>query len=136
MPDDLEREIEDILNRLDKFLPEESAAQRLRKRVSNAFYRFQRNVAHLLSRISLGHLMIVSLLLVLFAFAFRWSVMGRYALIAGLILLFSTIAISFFTSRRAGPEKRWRGQPIDLSGPSLADRIKDWLRARRNQNRQ
>lgn len=134
MPDDLEREIENILNRLDKFLPEESAAQRLRKRVSNAFFRFQRNVARLLSRISLGHLMIVSLLLVLFAFAFRWSVMGRYALIAGLILLFSTIAISFFTSRR--PEKRWRGQPIDLSGPSLADRIRDWLRARRNQNRQ
>lgn len=135
MPDELEREIEDILNRLDKFLPEESAAQRLRKRVSNAFYRFQRNVARLLSRISLGHLMVMSLLLVLFAFAFRWSVLGRYALIAGLILLFSTIAISFFTSRRARPEKRWRGQPIDLSGPSLADRIKGWLRARRNQNR-
>jgi hypothetical protein len=132
MPDELEREIEDILNRLDQFLPEETAAQRLRKRVSSGFYRFQRNVARLLSRISLGHLMVTSLLLVLFAFALRWTVFGRYALIAGLILLFSTIAISFFTSHRGGAEKRWRGQPVDLSGPSLAERIRDWLRSRRN----
>jgi hypothetical protein len=135
MSDDLEREIEEILNKLDQFVPEESAASRMRRRWGDRVYGLQRAVAERLSRISLGHVMVASLLLIIVAFALRWTVFGRYALVAGLILLFSTIAVSFFTARRSKQEKRWRGQPVDLSGPSFADRLRNWLRGWRRRGR-
>jgi hypothetical protein len=43
----------------------------------------------------------VVLLLIGAAFFLRWTVVGRYALVAGLLLLFSTIVISFLTNRSA-----------------------------------
>lgn len=131
MPDELEREIEDILRRLDRFVPNESRFTRLRRRWRIRFRRLQGEVAARLSRISLGHVMVVSLLLIGAAFFLRWTVVGRYALLAGLLLLFSTIVISFLTNRRAPRDKRWRGQPMDLSGPSFVDRLKAWFNRRR-----
>jgi uncharacterized membrane protein len=137
MADDLEREIEEILDKLDQFVPEESAASRMRRRWGDRVYNLQRAVANRLSRISLGHLMVASLLLIIVAFALRWTVFGRYALVAGLILLFSTIAVSFFTAQRPKREKRWRGHVVDLSGPNLAERLRNrlrgwWRRAKRS----
>lgn len=132
MPDELEREIEDILRRLDRFVPNESRFTRLRRRWRLRLRRLQGEVAARLSRISLGHVMVVSLLLIGAAFFLRWTVIGRYALVAGLLLLFSTIIISFLTKgRSSGLEKRWRGQHMDLSGPSFADRLRAWFNRRR-----
>ena len=133
MPDELQREIEDILSKLDVFIPEEKAAKRLRRRwrgrTSGGWHWLRGAVA----RVSLAHLMVASLVLILGAFVFRSSALGQYAMIAGLVLLGLTIIISFLTSKRPAPEKRWRGQVVDLAEPGLAQRLQGWLKKRRGQ---
>ncbi len=131
MADQLQREIEDLLNKLDDFIPEQKATTRLRKRLGERIGSLARRLGAAFSRASLGHLMLVSLVLIFIAFAFRSSAIGHYALFAGLGLLALTIVISFVTNRRA-PEKRWRGQVVDLSGPSMADRLQGWFKKRHN----
>jgi dolichyl-phosphate-mannose--protein O-mannosyl transferase len=135
MPSDLQREIEDLLDKLDEFIPEQKAPGRLHRRWSALTGGLRAWLGGIVSRVTLGHLMVVSLILVFFAFLMRSSSIGRYALIAGLALLFLTIAVSFFTSKRPKQEKVWRGQVVDLSQPGLASRIQGWLRKRRGSRR-
>jgi hypothetical protein len=134
MPDELEREIEEILNRIDEF-PKESAFGRLRRRWGKRFRGWRRRLTPRLPHISLGHVMAASVLLIILAYAFRSTAFGRYAFAVGLVLLFSAIAVSFFTARRPKQETRWRGQVVDLSGPSLADKVRGWLSGRRRGGR-
>ena len=128
MADQLQREIEEILEKLDEFIPEQKATSRIRKRWAEKVSAFRHGIGGLASRISMGHLMIASLVLIFVAFAFRSSSIGQYAMIAGLSLLGLSIVVSFFSNRRAGHEKRWRGQVVDLSGPSVMDRLQAWFR--------
>jgi hypothetical protein len=79
--------------------------------------------------------MAASVLLIILAYAFRSTAFGRYAFAVGLVLLFSAIAVSFFTARRPKQETRWRGQVVDLSEPSLADKVRGWLSGRRHGGR-
>jgi hypothetical protein len=134
MPDELEREIEEILSRIDEF-PKESAFGRLRRRWAKRFRRWRGRLALRLPRISLGHVMVASVLLIILAYAFRSTAFGRYAFAVGLLLLFFAVAASFFSARRPKQEKRWRGQVVDLSGPSLADKVRGWLSGRRRGGR-
>ncbi|MGD0116068.1 MAG: hypothetical protein ABSC13_08720 [Dehalococcoidia bacterium] len=131
MADQLQREIEDLLNKLDDFIPEQKATTRLHKRLSDRIGGLERRLGSLFSRVSLGYLMIVSLVLIFVAFVFRSSTVGQYSLFVGLGLLAVTIVISFVTNRRA-PEKRWRGQVVDLSQPGPLDRLQSWFKNRRN----
>jgi hypothetical protein len=135
MADHLQREIEEILNRLDDFIPEEKKPNRMRRRLGSAFAGIGGWVSHIESRVSLGYLMLISLLLIFVAFAFRSTNVGQYALIAGLSLLGLTIVVSFIANRRARSVKRWRGQVVDLSGPSFIDRLQNWLRKRGSHTR-
>jgi hypothetical protein len=56
-------------------------------------------------------------------------------MIAGLGLLGLTIVVSFITNRRAHNQKVWRGQVVDLSGPSLIDRVQGWFKKRGSRTR-
>ena len=132
MADQLQREIEDILDKLDEFIPEKRTRRGLRTRLAGSIAGLGRSIRSLFSRISLGHLMIASLVLIFVAFVFRSSTIGQFSLIAGLGLLALTIVISFLTNRRPRAEKRWRGQVVDLSEPSLVDRLQRWFKNRRN----
>jgi hypothetical protein len=140
MPEDkIQREIEDILNRLDTFLPEESVATRVRKRSSGAASTLLRSVLDPLLSISLRQVILASFALILAGFLIRYSYpdAGRWVLIAGVVLLLGSFVVSFF-SRSGGrsgssgpaPEKRWRGQPMVLQSPSLGDRLRTWFRAK------
>ncbi len=136
MPDDkIKREIEDILNKLDDFVPDESAAEKMRRRSSGAAASVVRALLAPFTRISIRQVMLTALVIIVVGFlAMRvHPIFGRYALIAGVILFVTSFALSFVNrSSDATPpsvEKRWRGQPIDLNGPSLPDRIKAWLKS-------
>jgi hypothetical protein len=131
MADQLQREIEDLLNKLDEFIPEQKSTSRLRQRLGERVSALRRRLGSFFAHVSLGHLMIVSLVLIFIAFAFRSSTVGQYALFAGLGLLAVTIVISFVTNRQA-PEKRWRGQVVNLSQPGPLDRLQGWFKKRRN----
>ena len=136
MPDQLQREIEEILDKLDEFIPEQKATSRIRKQWSAKLRSFGGWFGGLASHVSAGHLMIVSLVLVFVAFAFRSSAIGQLSMIAGLSLLGLTIVASFFANRRhIQSEKRWRGQVVDLSGPGFLDRVQDWLKKRHSRSR-
>ncbi len=136
MPDDrVQREIEDILNRLDDFVPEETVASRMRRRSSGAAAGFGRAIIAPLARISLRHVMLTALALVVVAFfAMRvHPLVARWALIGGLILFFSSFALTFFILVAPPPtEKRWRGQPLALGQPSFGDRLRAWWERKRS----
>ena len=134
MPDDkIQREIEDILNRLDNFVPEESVASRMRRHSSGAAAGFVRAMLAPLAGISLRQVMLTALILVVVGFiAMRINpLFGRWVLVGGVILFLTSFALSFFSRGPAKTEKRWRGQPIELHEPSLGDRLRAWLQSRR-----
>ena len=135
MPDNLEREVEEILRKLDKFVPEEGPLTRTRRRMGQAASDFLNAVLARLSRISLGQVMLVAVMLIVAAFLFGRGnpLLARWVIIGGFILFFT----AFVLSLRGGlsrDERRWRGRVIDLSQPSLANRLRDWLQ-RRNRDR-
>ncbi len=114
MPEDkVQREIEDLLNRLDTFLPEESVASKVRKRSSNAASSMLRSLTEPLTHISLRTVMLTALGLIVGGFILGnvYSSVGHWMLIAGVVLLLASFVLSFLT-RGSGagpppPEKRW-----------------------------
>ena len=131
MPDKIEREVEEILRKLDRFVPEEGRLARTRRRLVQAVSDFSHALMVRLSRVSLGHLMLVSLVLVVLAFFFRSAspTLARWVIIGGLILFFGAFVLSLLGGR-SQYERRWRGQVIDLSEPSLGSRLRNWFQRR------
>jgi VIT1/CCC1 family predicted Fe2+/Mn2+ transporter len=129
--DKLEREVEEILRKLDRFVPKEGPLARARRRVGQAAADFFHAVLARLSHISLGQVMLASLVLVVLAFFFRGAspMLARWVIIGGLILFFTAFVLSL-RSGRSRYERRWRGRVIDLSEPSLGDRLRNWLQRR------
>ena len=134
--DKMKREIEDILNRLDSFVPEESAVSRMRRRSSGGFANFVRALLGPLARISLGQVLLTSLALIIVAFfGRRVSPVFNWVMIAALLLFLTAFALSFFNRGPAKTEHRWRGRIVELDQPSLADRLRTWLQAKRRRRR-
>jgi uncharacterized membrane protein YedE/YeeE len=129
--DKIEREVEEILRKLDKFVPEESRLARARRRLGQTVSDVLHTMLARLARISLGQVMLVSLILVAVAFFLRSTspVLARWVIIGGLILFFAAFALTLLGGRTRY-EKRWRGQVIDLSEPSLGSRLRSWLQRR------
>lgn len=142
--DRIEREIEEILKKIDDFVPEKPRSVRKRPadKSAPAFENPSRQPpapragggsGGSLSRISLNQVMGWSLIAVLVAFFL--PIPGSGWVILAALLVFG---VAFLLSRMGGVgggsrkvEKRWRGEPMDLSGPSLATRIRDWIKGRR-----
>jgi VIT1/CCC1 family predicted Fe2+/Mn2+ transporter len=129
--DKIEREVEEILRKLDKFVPEEGRLVRARRRLGRAASGLLHTLRVRLARISLGQVMLASLILVVVAFFFRSAspTLARWAIIAGLILFFTAFVLSLLGGR-SRYERRWRGRVIDLSEPSLGSRLRNWLQRR------
>ncbi len=129
MADRIEREIEEILRKIDDFVPER--ARRPARRAGRPLAAAQGWLAHRLARISLRQVAFWALLVVVIAFLLKGIPGSGWLMIAGLIVF----ATAYLLSRRGGgrprAEKRWRGQPLDLSGPRWPDRVKAWLKGRR-----
>jgi hypothetical protein len=128
MADRIEREIEEILKKIEKF-PDNPNAARQPRRVQPAG---GGAVQRWLASLSLRKIMMWALFVVLVAF-FARSIPGAYWVLIGALVVFAT---AFILSMRGGPtasapQKRWRGQPIDLSGPSWPDRVKAFLKGRK-----
>ena len=135
MADRIEREIEEILRKIDDFVPEGGGGRRPQRRPSRPAQQpsAQGWFSRRLAAISLTQVMWWALFVVIVAF-FARAVPGMEWVMIGSLILFVT---AFFLSRgrvsrtAGGPEKRWRGQPIDLSGPSWPERIKAWLKGKK-----
>ncbi len=134
MADRIDREIEEILRKLDDFLPDTPARRASRKsgpgkRISAA----QQFLARRLAAISLPQVMMWSLLVVLVSFFIRGIPGAAWLMVAALVVFGTAFVISIATGGRGArpaPEKRWRGQPVNYSGPGWPDRIKAWIKGR------
>ena len=141
MTDRLEREIEEILDKIEQFPSPESRRARARKlavrRLGGAIADRQRAFASQLGRISMSQVMLVSFLLILGYFFFgRYSpVLMRWVLYGGIILFVTSFTILMFSRRaspRASSQERWRGRPVQPVGryPTLGERLRGWWRQR------
>ena len=132
MSDNIEREIEEILSQLDEFVPEESVARRVRRRSSDWAANLNRAITSRLARVSLGRIMLVALGLVLVALLFGRvnPLLARWVIIAGLVLFFTSFILSLRLGQGRSAQRRWRGQVVDLSQPSLSERVRSWLRGK------
>jgi len=135
MSSKLERDIEEILAQVEKF-PKPSAARRLRRRLSNAAGAFVAAVAALpRPRISVGQVLLLGIALIVIAYVFGDSFgsrsIVRLFVIGGIVLFIGAFIFSLRQQSASRlPEKRWRGQPMDLEPGGEAPWWKRW-RSRR-----
>jgi hypothetical protein len=126
MADRIEREIEEILKKIDNFPDRTRARPRKPSKASGALQRW-------LAHVSMRKVMMWALFAAMVAFFLR-GIPGGYFLLIGAIIVFVT---AFMLSTRGGggasnlPEKRWRGQPLDLSEPGWPDKLKAWIKGRK-----
>ena len=140
MSDRLEREIEEILDKIEHFPTPESRRVRARKRffrqLGASIADRQRLIAGQLGRISISQVLIISFLMILFALFFRRvSPISVWILYAGIILFVTSFAILIFSRRSsstAGAAQRWRGREISEHRryPTLSQRLRGWWRSR------
>ena len=125
MADRIEREIEEILKKIDNFPDRTRPKAHKPSKSSSALQRW-------LARVRLRKVMMWALFAAMVAFFLR-GIPGGYFLLIGAIIVFVT---AFMLSTRgtgpaAGPEKRWRGQPLDLTEPGWPDKLKAWIKGRK-----
>jgi len=145
MPNRVEREIEEILSKLDGLPPPSRPPTRLRRtwrsRLGRGVARWRERLPRFPS-VNPGSMLLLGLGMILSAVFLRMisADLTRWVVILGLVLFFVSFVLSF---RRGGgritggADTYWRGQRIPrsaLRGPSLADRIRGWWR-RRNRGR-
>jgi hypothetical protein len=140
MPSRVEREIEEILNRMDSD-PSGRRPLRLRRswrsRIKQFFSRIPRPHINL-SRLNPGTLMLAGMGLILSSIILRSVApdLVRFVVIAGLVLFFGSFILAFRrkdTGTLSSGETYWRGQRYartELGGPSTLDRLRSWWRNR------
>lgn len=137
MADRLEREIDEILQRVES-LPE--ARKRLRPgrrtRLRRSLGSSLNSLADALAAISLGHVMIAGFGLMVAAIVISGS-LGTWLMIAGLALLLTAFVVSLSRGRRPtsttrGQQMRWRGRVIELDEPTFGDRMRGLWRRKKH----
>jgi hypothetical protein len=139
-PNRLEREIEEILGRIEQLPPPESrakrAVRRTLRRAATAIADRQRAVARELSRVSLSQMILLSFLMIIGAVFFRRvsPLLMDWLLVGGAILFIVSFAMLVFGSRGgATRDRQWRGRPIRYqTGPTLQQRVRRWWNTRSN----
>lgn len=147
MPDKVQREIEELLDKLDNFVPEERFASKIRdrKKREKAAARtgptLGERITRPLSGITLGHIMIAGIACLAVTFFARDALgdAGRWIMFAGLALTILAFVLSIrskgsgsrtplFRAGSSRVQKRWRGQVIEYGEPSTVDRVRGWFR--------
>jgi hypothetical protein len=128
MADKIEREIEEILTHIEK-LPRRPRPSRLRQ-ANKRFWRRLTDLAAALPRprMSAGQLMLLGggLLIAGYIFEVGSSGINRWLIVGGLFVLLLGFVLSWRRGTRARmPERRWRGQPMELD-EDRGDRLRSW----------
>lgn len=128
MPDRIQREVEELLAKLDTFPPRRPLWTRIRDGFSRAF---QQLGGLKLPSLSAGHVLLIAIAVIVGAWVLlpAGSGLGRW-IIAGGIVAF--IAAFLFSLRRQSkpPEKYWRDRPLDLRRSSTPHTRSWWDRWR------
>jgi hypothetical protein len=136
MSDRYEREIDELLHRLEGRMRREP----LSRKVSRRFGPYSRGLngafAAFLRRPPTEQFMIAAMVLVLLSFLLNMFGLGLwafYASVLSIVLFVLGIALSLAGRHSPGYRKRWRGREIDYDphGPSMWAQFRNWLRRRR-----
>lgn len=120
MSSKLERDIDEVLAKIEKFPPRRPLASRIRRSISNAFGGLGRTLSGIQRpNISIGQVLLVGLLIVVIGYVFGDSIGGaslvRWMIIGGILLFVFAFVLSLRRqSSSRVPEKRWRGETLDL----------------------
>jgi hypothetical protein len=140
MPDRIEREIEDILNKLDDFVPEGGKKPIPFKRAANRKQQSRGWLSQRLARVSLNQIMVYALIALILGFILRSLPFASWVMIGAIVVLVTAFVLSLrngsgSTNVSGNYQKRWRGEPIELPnpyrGPTIGDRIVAWFRRRK-----
>lgn len=131
MPNRIEREIEEILTRLDEFVPNESRTRRVRRRGRALYGSAWDRIRAATSGITSGHVLLAAVLVLVASFFLKglFPTFFRFATYAAVAVLFGAIILSIRPVRRRR-ETYWRGQPVDIRRPNVINRIRWWWRRR------
>jgi len=138
MPDKFEREIDEILRKIDDF-PRGPTPLRRRRGFARRFAAWQRGLAVRASHISVGQVMLAAMVLMVVSYLFRsaFHSVWQYGLLLGLILFFTAFVLSLRSGGAArGGEPYFRGRPRSYyrdhgSASFSLERLKSWWRQRR-----
>jgi len=131
MPDKFEREIDEILKKVDDF-PRRPVPLRRGNGFARRFAAAQRSFAVRIARISVGQVMLVAMALMVCSYLFRsaFPSIWEYGLVLGLILFFTAFVLSLRSSSGThGSEPYFRGRPrsyYDAGQPTVFARVRDW----------
>jgi len=116
MPDRLQREVEDLVSRLDKFPPRKPLWKRVRDSLVGSVRRVG-GAVHF-SALSARHVLLIGIALIVGTWVLIPGADIARWLIAGGIVLF--IGAFIFSLRRQSrpPERYWRDKPMDVHGGS------------------
>jgi hypothetical protein len=137
MSDRYEREIDELMNRLEGRMRREP----LSRKVSRRFAPYSRGLngafAAFLRRPPTEQFMIAAMVLVVLSFVLNMFGLGLwafYASVLSIVLFVLGIALSLAGRHSPGYQKRWRGREIDYGsyGPSIWTQFRNWLRRRRH----
>lgn len=121
MPSKLERDIDEVLAKIERFPPKRPLSSRVRRSVANFFGGVASAIASIpRPNVSIGQVLLLGIALIVIAYVFGDSIGGadvvRLMIIGGIVLFIG--AFVFSLRRQSGartPEKRWRGEPMDLN---------------------
>lgn len=133
MPSEYEREIDEILQRLDELGPRRSRLHRFSRWLGRRWEAFAEWVRSLPNAVAADQLMVAAIVFVVAAFFLRFVVppAARWVGVAGVLLFLLAFALSLRQIWGSGRrEVRWRGRIIDMDDgrPTLADRLILWFR--------
>jgi hypothetical protein len=134
MADRYEREIDELLGRLEGRLRKEPLSRRIGRRVRPYSHGFQSGIRAFLRRPPSEQFMIAALVMVIASF-----ILGNFApRIAGYLSVLSilcfvlALGLAIAGRRSPGYQKKWRGKIIDYpTGPSIWTNLRNWFRRRR-----
>ena len=136
-PDRLEREIEELLGKIEDFPSASERRARARKkatgRLGGAIAGQQRALLARLSRIDMSQVMLLSFLLILGSlFMRRFSpLLTQWVLYAGIALFIAAFTMLVFGRKGGGPSGNaayWRGRQIEYRQPSLGAQARRLLK--------
>ncbi len=136
MSDRLQKEVEELLARLDTFPAKRPIWVRVRDTLTSPFRSTGRWLRDMrLPRVSAGHILLTAIAVIIIAWIAKpgGDSVARYLIVAGIVLFIGAFVLSLrHQSQTHTPQKRWRGQPMDLSGPTAGTRLRSWWSRRRS----
>jgi hypothetical protein len=142
-PDRLEREINEILEKIDHFpTPEQRRARTARRavhRLGDAVSTRVHAITRELSHVSLSQVMLLAFILILGSLFFRRviPIAWPWMMYAGLVLFLTSFVLMVFGGGRgggqsvSGQQHYWRGRPVSYSSDSLSRRMRRWWNRQR-----